>query len=95
MEVHEKFRFKTFEELIEKIEVLNLDIPYDTDISILKKQVRFGSFVCPNSLSIHPMEGCDGEADGSPGDLTFRRYDRFARGGAGLLWFEATAVVPE
>jgi 2,4-dienoyl-CoA reductase-like NADH-dependent reductase (Old Yellow Enzyme family) len=38
------------------------------------------------------MEGCDGERDGRPGELTIRRYERFARGGAGLLWFEATAI---
>lgn len=41
------------------------------------------------------MEGCDGELDGRPGDLTRRRYERFARGGAKLIWFEATAVSPE
>jgi 2,4-dienoyl-CoA reductase-like NADH-dependent reductase (Old Yellow Enzyme family) len=41
------------------------------------------------------MEGCDGTADGRPDELTVRRYLRFARGGAGLLWFEATAVVNE
>ncbi|CAN5765721.1 NADH:flavin oxidoreductase [soil metagenome] len=41
------------------------------------------------------MEGCDGEPDGSPGELTIRRYHRFAAGGSGLLWFEACAVVPE
>ena len=38
------------------------------------------------------MEGCDGTYGGEPGDLTIRRYRRFASGGAGLLWFEATAV---
>jgi 2,4-dienoyl-CoA reductase-like NADH-dependent reductase (Old Yellow Enzyme family) len=38
------------------------------------------------------MEGCDGERDGRPGELTIRRYERFARGGSGLLWFEATAI---
>jgi 2,4-dienoyl-CoA reductase-like NADH-dependent reductase (Old Yellow Enzyme family) len=38
------------------------------------------------------MEGCDGERDGRPGELTVRRYERFVRGGAGLLWFEATAI---
>jgi 2,4-dienoyl-CoA reductase-like NADH-dependent reductase (Old Yellow Enzyme family) len=38
------------------------------------------------------MEGCDGERDGRPGQLTLRRYERFARGGSGLLWFEATAI---
>jgi NADPH-dependent glutamate synthase beta subunit-like oxidoreductase/2,4-dienoyl-CoA reductase-like NADH-dependent reductase (Old Yellow Enzyme family) len=41
------------------------------------------------------MEGCDGDSQGRPGKLTSRRYERFAAGGAGLLWFEATAVVPE
>jgi len=41
------------------------------------------------------MEGCDGDAEGRPGKLTIRRYDRFAAGGAGLIWLEATAVVPE
>ena len=30
--------------------------------------------------------------DGRPGELTWRRYERFARGGAKLIWFEATAV---
>ena len=38
------------------------------------------------------MEGCDGELDGRPGELTWRRYGRFATGGAKLVWFEATAV---
>lgn len=41
------------------------------------------------------MEGCDGTAEGAPGPLTFRRYKRFAQGGAALLWFEACAVVAE
>ncbi len=34
------------------------------------------------------MEGCDGTRDGTPGELTWRRYERFARGGAKLIWFE-------
>jgi 2,4-dienoyl-CoA reductase-like NADH-dependent reductase (Old Yellow Enzyme family) len=38
------------------------------------------------------MEGCDGEPDGSPGELTFRRYTRFGAGGAKLIWGEACAV---
>jgi 2,4-dienoyl-CoA reductase-like NADH-dependent reductase (Old Yellow Enzyme family) len=38
------------------------------------------------------MEGADGTADGSPDELCIRRYDRFAKSGAGLIWFEAVAV---
>lgn len=48
-----------------------------------------------NRVVLHPMEGCDGNADGSIGELTRRRYLRFAESGAGIIWFEATAVSSE
>lgn len=92
---HEKFRFNKLEELLEKAKQFKLDIPYSKDISKLKEEVQLKNARIPNRMAIHPMEGCDGELDGSPGELTFRRYERFAKGGAGILWFEATAVVPE
>lgn len=41
------------------------------------------------------MEGCDGTKNGAPDELTCRRYMRFAQSGAGIIWFEATAVTPE
>ena len=63
--------------------------------SILARKVRVGNFTVGNSIAVHPMEGCDATLDGHPGELTYRRYERFARGGAKLIWFEATAVCPE
>ena len=48
-----------------------------------------------NRIVFNPMEGCDGTADGSPDELTVRRYMRFAESGAGIIWFEATAVSDE
>ena len=63
--------------------------------NVLARKVRVGSFTVGNSIAIHPMEGCDGTLDGRPDELTWRRYERFGRGGAKLVWFEATAVVPE
>lgn len=54
-----------------------------------------GSMRFANRICIHPMEGADSELDGSPGPLTYRRYKRFAEGGAGLIWFEAVAVCGE
>lgn len=95
MATHAKFRFKSIEELRAKIDALGLSIQLDEDLSPLRRQVQIGAMRTPNALGIHPMEGCDGKADGSPDELTIRRYERFAGGGAGLLWFEATAVVPE
>ncbi|MBK9168604.1 MAG: NADH:flavin oxidoreductase [Bryobacterales bacterium] len=59
---------------------------------ILARPVPVAGLTVGNSLAIHPMEGCDGELDGRPGNLTWRRYERFATGGAKLIWFEATAV---
>lgn len=59
---------------------------------ILARKVHGASFTLGNSLGIHPMEGCDGTLDGRPDELTWRRYGRFASGGAKLIWFEATAV---
>lgn len=59
---------------------------------VLARPVRVGACTVGNSIAIQPMEGCDGTLDGRPGELTWRRYERFARGGAKLIWFEATAV---
>src|SRR5687767_13401110 len=42
------------------------------------------------------MEGWDATADGRPTDLVRRRWQRFGRSGAGLVWGgEAFAVRPE
>ncbi|HBG26427.1 MAG: hypothetical protein A2Y10_10065 [Planctomycetes bacterium GWF2_41_51] len=65
------------------------------DVSILAEPVKAGDLVIPNSLAVHPMEGADGDPLGRPGELSLRRYKRFAAGGAGLLWAEAIAVVSE
>src|SRR5262249_33790830 len=64
-------------------------------LSPLLAPASIGSRRVGNRLAIQPMEGCDGEPDGSPGELTYRRYRRFGAGGAKLIWAEACAVVPE
>ncbi len=92
---HERFRFRSLEALQEKADELGVTLPIETDLSPLARSVDIGSTATPNALGIHPMEGCDGTTNGKPDELTRRRYDRFARGGAGLLWFEATAVLQE
>lgn len=70
-------------------------IPYSEDVSPLGQPLTVGAKTVPNRICYQPMEGCDGTADGAPDELTVRRYLRFAEGGAGLVWFEATAIVPE
>ena len=65
------------------------------DVSVLSQKLTFGTKTVNNRLVCQAMEGCDGNADGTPSELTVRRYDRFVKGGSGLIWFEATAVMKE
>lgn len=74
---------------------LKTNLPYSEDLSVLADEVKIGSKVFPNRLACQAMEGCDSTPDGRPDELTKRRYDRLARGGAGLIWYEATAVAME
>ncbi len=90
-----EFRLREIDDLKRLCEQLNVSVEAMEDVSILTEPVRAGGLVIPNSLAVHPMEGCDGDSQGRPGKLTLRRYERFAAGGAGLIWGEATAVVPE
>lgn len=77
------------------IEEQKWQIPYSDAISVLKTPVCLKNKTIPNRLVIQPMEGCDGTAAGEMSELTDRRYDRFAKSGAGLIWFEAVAIVQE
>lgn len=69
--------------------------PYSDDISCLSKEIAIAGKKINNRIVYQAMEGCDGTYDGAPDELTYRRYLRFAKGGAGIIWFEATAVLPE
>ena len=91
----QRFSYHCLDELKEDISRRGLDLPTSDDFSILATPVRFGRLEVPNRFAVQPMEGCDGTGDGAPSDLTVRRYRRFAAGGAGLIWWEACAVVPE
>lgn len=90
-----RFRFRNAESLRLKARELGVELPWSDDVGVLLEPVRIGSLSLPNRLVVHPMEGCDSAGDGGPGEQALRRYTRYAAGGAGLIWFEATAVVPE
>ncbi len=71
------------------------ELPYLDSTAPLSAPIRAAGHTLPNRIVYQPMEGCDGAGDGTPGELTVRRYHRFAHGGPGLIWFEATAILPE
>ena len=87
--------YTSAEEFRKQNEELGTGLPFSEDTAVLAAPLTVGSRTVPNRLACQAMEGCDGTPGGSPDALTRRRYDRFARGGAGLIWFEATAVMEE
>ncbi|MCJ7729183.1 MAG: hypothetical protein MUO27_04810, partial [Sedimentisphaerales bacterium] len=90
-----EFNLEKIEDLQKLSASLLLNIPIQEDVSILGSAVKIGPLTAPNRLAVNPMEGADGDSEGRPGELTMRRYKRFAAGGCGILWAEAIAVVPE
>ncbi len=89
------FKYKTSDKLLADARAMALDVQVSEDLSPLFRPIAIGARQVGNRLAIQPMEGCDAEPDGSPGELTFRRYQRFGAGGAKLIWGEACAVDPE
>ena len=92
---HEKFHYTSLESITETAAELNAFVPVRQDISPLYQPLALGAFRAENRIAFQPMEGTDGTTDGAPGELTIRRYERFAKAGPGLIWFEAVATVPE
>lgn len=93
--LHEKFHYKTMDEISARAAGLNAFMPMSEDLSPLFQPLKIGSHLAQNRIAFQPMEGTDGIGDGAPGELTIRRYQRFAKAGPGLIWFEAVATVPE
>lgn len=90
--MHERFRYKTKFDLLEKAHSLGLVLPFSEDISPLLNPATIYGFSVANRLVVQPMEGYDSNPDGSPSSLTRRRYIRYSLGGSGTIWYEAVAV---
>ena len=93
--MHEKFHYKTLDEIKQTAAALGVALPFAADTHALAESLRVGKHVFPNRLGIAPMEGADSLPDGSPSDFTARRYLREAKGGSAIIWFEAISIVPE
>lgn len=85
---HTKFHYGSLEDIHGEAEKVGVALPLSEQTDILFHPLD-GPVSLENRFAIQPMEGCDAAPDGSPGELTLRRYERFARSGAGLIWGEA------
>lgn len=88
-----RFNIPTYEDLERQIAEMGVDIRLSRDLAPLARQVAINGRKTPNAIAILPMEGCDSNPDGSPSELVLNRYKSLARGGAGLIWVEACAIV--
>ena len=89
--IFKPFKYKTLKDLRNELKRLSIPLPMNTNTENLREAIQTKNIIIPNRLSIQPMEGFDAKLNGSPSELTYRRYTRYAKGGAGLIWFEATA----
>ncbi len=94
--------FKNIGAFRTRLSELGLDLPTDDAIlradqgSPLASPLTIGGFQVGNRWCVHPMEGWDGNRDGSPSPHTLRRWQRFGSSGAKLIWGgEAAAVRPD
>lgn len=88
-------RMKTLDQFTAVMSEAGYMFPVSEDLSVLRQPIQIGKKIIPNRLCIHPLEGFDGTPEGAPSDLVFRRYDRFARGGAGLIWYESITIADD
>jgi len=83
--------WESFSELKEYAKSFNIELK-NGDLSYLHKDLTVEGKRIPNRLLVQPVEGTDAAGDGAIGELTRRRYLRYANGGAGTVWMEATAL---
>ncbi|PWT81471.1 MAG: NADH:flavin oxidoreductase [Acidobacteria bacterium] len=89
---------KGVERFLEHLRSLQLEIPCDRELlaggrSPFCKPAERSGVKIGNSLAVQPMEGWDAGTDGNPSEHTLRRWQRFGRSGAKLIWGgEAVAV---
>ena len=91
----EHFKYKNLDSLRQAFQELGLKVPISQNADCLKTPIYKHGIFIPNRLSIQPMESVDADKQGGPSELTKRRYLRYAKSGAGLIWFEATSILEE
>lgn len=92
---HETFHYASLDDVRQTAERLHAFLPIQEDLSPLYAPLTLAGKTVNNRIAFQPMEGTDGTEDGAPDKWTIRRYERFAKAGPGVIWFEAVATVPE
>jgi hypothetical protein len=81
-------QLKTIAAFRARLEELGLELPVDDGVltaaagSPLAQPLQLGPLKVGNRWCIHPMEGWDANRDGSPSELTLRRWRNFGLSGS-------------
>ena len=62
---HEKFNYKSVEEIEKKAAELGVHLPFAENTEVLKQPLKFGNVTVGNRPGIAPMEGADALPDGA------------------------------
>lgn len=92
---HERFHYKSLEEVKQRAAELGAALPFAADTTALAQPLQVRGITFANRLGVAPMEGADSTPEGAPSEYTLRRYTRQAAGGSAVLWFEAISIVEE
>ena len=92
---HERFHYKSLEDVMSKARELGIELPFAADTGALARPLVAAGVTFRSRLGVAPMEGADSLPDGSPSELTARRYNAYAAGGSAVIWFEAVSIVEE
>ena len=91
---------KSAEHFQEHLRCLGIKIPCDKELqngresSLRQPLIRRGIRI-DNRIAVQPMEGWDCTLDGNPTENTLRRWQRFGRSGAKLIWGGEAAAVSQ
>ena len=91
--------FKTLDDFRAHVKQLGIHLECDDAVSVGKEAPLAqpchlpNGFIVGNRFCVLPMEGWDGELDGRPSELTFRRWQRFGLSGAKFVWGGEAAAV--
>ncbi len=95
-------RLRSLSEFQAYLDQIHVELPVDEEVqpgtgSPLAQPFKMANGrLIGNRFCINPMEGWDAEADGNPTELMRRRWLKFGRSGAKLIWgSEAAAIRPD
>ncbi len=92
---HERFAYRSLEDVTAKAKSLGIVLPFAQDTKILAQPLQVKDVTLANRLGTAPMEGADSLPNGAPSEYTTRRYVNEAIGGSAVIWFEAISIVEE